>query len=65
MKTLRKQYVAPATVEVPVKGDGLMAIASPSKHAPVRNAGIDIVSAYSDGDTEEKADNSFVGTGLE
>lgn len=64
MKTLRKQYVAPTTVQVPVNGDGLMAIASPSKHAPVRNAGIDIVSAYSDDEAEEKSDCSFAGTGL-
>lgn len=64
MKTLRKQYVAPTTVQVPVNGDGLMAIASATKHAPVRNAGIDFVSAYSDYEAEEKSDCSFTGTGL-
>lgn len=65
METLRKQYVAPATVEIPVHGDGLMAVASPVKHVSERKNGINIGSAYSDDEVEEKVEYTFGGTGLD
>ena len=64
MKALRKHYVAPEMVEIPVNGDVVMS--SPSKHTSMlkSNAVTPSVCDYEESNGVEDAESPFSSTGL-